>query len=111
MRVALVTEYYYPHLGGVTEHVANLSRQFQQAGHTTLIVTGTMTGQPSGEQHVARVGRSQVIFSNGSFARVTLGLVVAIEIALALAIRDGLLLNVVMLVHPIEAVRVWQAHH
>jgi phosphatidylinositol alpha-mannosyltransferase len=73
MRIALVTEYYYPHLGGVTEHVANLSRQVQQAGHTALIVTGNMTGQPSGEQDVARVGRSQVIFSNGSFARVTLG--------------------------------------
>ena len=59
MRVALVTEYYYPHLGGVTEHVANLSRQFQQAGHTTLIVTGTFAtaaGPHSGGVKVRRLG-------------------------------------------------------
>jgi Protein of unknown function (DUF2585) len=30
-------------------------------------------------------------------------------VALALWIRDGLFLNVVMLVHPIDAIRVWQA--
>jgi hypothetical protein len=33
---------------------------------------------------------------------------VLVDSALALWIRDGLLLNVVMLVHPIEAVRLWQ---
>ena len=32
MRIALVTEYYYPHLGGVTEHVHNLALQFQRQG-------------------------------------------------------------------------------
>lgn len=41
--------------------------------------------------------------------RVTIFGVVALEAALALWIRDGLLLNVVMLVHPIEAVKRWQA--
>ncbi len=74
MRIALVTEFFYPHLGGVTEHVANLQRQFRQAGHIALIVTATMIGQPAAEQDVVRVGRSQVVYSNGSFARVTLGM-------------------------------------
>ena len=41
-------------------------------------------------------------------ARATLIAVVALEIALALWIRDSLLLNVVMLVRPIQAVRTWQ---
>jgi uncharacterized protein DUF2585 len=41
-------------------------------------------------------------------ARATLFAVVALEIALALWIRDSLLLNVVMLVRPIQAVRAWQ---
>jgi hypothetical protein len=41
-------------------------------------------------------------------ARATASLVVLLELALTVTIRDSLLLNIVMLVHPIEAVRVWQ---
>jgi len=40
--------------------------------------------------------------------RVTLIGVIALEIALALWIRDSLLLNVLMLVRPIQAIRSWQ---
>ena len=40
--------------------------------------------------------------------RVTLAAVIVLEIALALWIRDGLLLNVLMLVRPIQAIRSWQ---
>jgi hypothetical protein len=34
---------------------------------------------------------------------------VAVEVALAVWIRDGLLLNVVMLIYPIDAIEAWQA--
>ncbi|RLT26977.1 MAG: DUF2585 family protein [Chloroflexi bacterium] len=34
--------------------------------------------------------------------------VVATEVALALTVHDGLFLNIVMLLHPIEAVGRWQ---
>src|SRR5512132_2633019 len=81
MRVALVTEFYYPHLGGVTEHVHNLARTLIQSGHHAIIITSHM-GEPSrghelgvdqDPSYVYRIGTSRVIYSYGSFARVTTG--------------------------------------
>jgi phosphatidylinositol alpha-mannosyltransferase len=78
MRVALVTEYYYPHLGGVTEHVYNLAKILNAAGHPTIVVTPHMS-QPAGAEpeedanFVRRIGTSRVIYSAGSFARITTG--------------------------------------
>jgi hypothetical protein len=40
--------------------------------------------------------------------RVTLVAVIALEIGLALWIRDSLMLNVLMLVRPVQAIRSWQ---
>jgi hypothetical protein len=38
----------------------------------------------------------------------TVGALVAVELFLAAHIRDNLTLNVIMLIHPIEAIKVWQ---
>jgi hypothetical protein len=38
----------------------------------------------------------------------SIALVVAIEAVLAATIRDNLMLNILMLIHPVEAVRQWQ---
>ena len=73
LRVALVTEFYYPHFGGVTEHVQNLAVHLRAWGHTAVVVTSRMAGHRE-SAGVHRVGRSVVILSNGSFARVTVGL-------------------------------------
>jgi phosphatidyl-myo-inositol alpha-mannosyltransferase len=83
VRIALVTEYYYPHLGGVTEHVHNLALQFQRQGHPTIVVTARMDApargidlehEASDPPFVRRIGTSRTIYSAGSFARITTGL-------------------------------------
>ncbi|HXM38127.1 MAG TPA: glycosyltransferase family 4 protein [Gemmatimonadales bacterium] len=73
MRVALVTEFYYPHLGGVTEHVHNFALELRRRGHEATIITSHMAGERNDPDFVWRVGTSRVIYSNGSFARVTTG--------------------------------------
>lgn len=82
MRIALVTEFYYPHLGGVTEHVHNLAKVYNATGHPTIVVTSKMRmprGTPDAHEYerdepfVRRIGTSVVIYSSGSFARVTTG--------------------------------------
>jgi hypothetical protein len=39
----------------------------------------------------------------------SVALVIALELAALIVIRDNLALNILMLLHPVEAVRVWQA--
>jgi len=81
VRIALVTEYYYPHLGGVTEHVHNLALELEKQGHPTIVVTANMREPARGiDLHgasdppfVRRIGTSRTIYSDGSFARVTTG--------------------------------------
>jgi phosphatidyl-myo-inositol alpha-mannosyltransferase len=102
MRVALVTEFYYPHLGGVTEHVHNLARTLIQSGHHAIVITSHMAelgrGHQTGEMdedpsYIYRIGTSRVIYSYGSFARVTTGL------GLRRQIRDILRREQIDLVH------------
>ena len=40
---------------------------------------------------------------------VAVALVVGLEVMTAIVIRDGLALNIIMLVHPVEAIKHWQA--
>lgn len=40
MRIGLVTQAYYPVLGGVTEHVWHLGRELQRRGHDVTVITG-----------------------------------------------------------------------
>lgn len=82
LRVAMVTEYAYPVLGGVSEHVHFLSRELVALGHEVTVVTGRAGSRESVAEidrrheleegyRTVRVGRSLPVPSNGSIARVT----------------------------------------
>src|SRR6478672_700099 len=73
LRIALVTEYYYPHLGGVCEHVHFFAREARRRGHRVDIITSNLPGAEP-QPHVIRLGRSQPVYANGSQARITVGL-------------------------------------
>jgi len=73
LRIALVTEYYYPHLGGICEHVHYFAREARGYGHHVDIITSAIPGaEPM--PHVVRIGRSQSVYANGSQARITVGM-------------------------------------
>lgn len=73
LRIALVTEYYYPHLGGICEHVHFFAEEARRRGHAVDIITSNIPGAHAAP-HVIRLGRSVPVYANGSMARITLGL-------------------------------------
>ena len=72
LRIAQVTEYYYPHLGGVCEHVHFLAREARLRGHHVDIITSNLAGAHD-TPNVIRIGRSVPVYGNGSLARITVG--------------------------------------
>lgn len=76
MRIGIVTEYYYPSIGGIQEHVHNFALGARRMGHTVKIVTSAMPDlsrprEPS--RDVIRIGASVPVYLNGGFGRVTFG--------------------------------------
>lgn len=39
MKIAIVSEYYYPLLGGITEHVHFFSKECARLGHNVTLIT------------------------------------------------------------------------
>ncbi len=73
LRIALVTEYYYPHLGGICEHVHYFAREARRRGHAVDIITSHIPHSGPAPEHVIRLGRSVPWYINGSQSRVTVG--------------------------------------
>jgi len=76
VHIGIVTEYYYPSIGGIQEHVHNFALGARRLGHTVKIVTSSMPdlsrrGEPS--RDVIRIGASVPVYLNGGFGRVTFG--------------------------------------
>jgi phosphatidylinositol alpha-mannosyltransferase len=74
MKLALVTQSYYPRYGGVTEHVAHTARELRARGHEVTVVTGRPVGlSEAPSPHVVRLGTSVVVPFQGALVDLTLG--------------------------------------
>ena len=77
MRVAIVADHYYPHLGGVSEHVHHLALELTCRGHSVTVVSSRMRGRNPeafrGQYPVVRIGTGIPIYANGGLSRLAAG--------------------------------------
>ncbi|MFH1829202.1 MAG: glycosyltransferase, partial [Pseudomonadota bacterium] len=76
MKIGIVTEYFYPTLGGITENVYHFSKELVRQGHDFRIITGNagkVGCEPEITDRIITIGRSVPVFFNGSCGRVTMG--------------------------------------
>jgi phosphatidylinositol alpha-mannosyltransferase len=78
LKIGIVTEYYYPLLGGISENVHHTATELAARGHKVTIVTpappanGFELAVPNGIP-IRRIGRSAKIYGNGAMAHFTIG--------------------------------------
>ena len=74
MRIGIVTEYYRPWPGGISEHVHHEASELAQRGHEVVIFTGPATaGWRDDRLRVIRMGFGLQFTSNGALSRMVLG--------------------------------------
>ncbi len=77
MKIGIVTEYFYPTIGGISENIAHFSRELLRHGHDLRIITGRRERPREIEaairDRIVHVGQSMPIFLNGSCGWVTIG--------------------------------------
>jgi phosphatidylinositol alpha-mannosyltransferase len=73
MRIGVVTQAYYPVLGGVTEHVWNLGTELLRRGHDVTVVTGAARDADDRGLRVLRLGVQIPVVSNGANVHLTCG--------------------------------------
>ncbi len=78
LKVGIVSEYYYPHLGGLSGDVHFAAVEFSKMGYDVKLITSNVAEphnlhfSPLGFE-IIRVGRSIPIIANGSLAKVAFG--------------------------------------
>jgi phosphatidyl-myo-inositol alpha-mannosyltransferase len=74
MKIGIVSEFYYPLLGGVSEHIRSVARELKELGHEVVVISGHMKGeQRNPGPRVIRLGRSLTVPYNNSLSRVSAG--------------------------------------
>lgn len=80
LKICMVTNMYYPYIGGISEHVFNLSNNLQRGGHIVKILTTNFRSKffrksipiPY-EEFVYRIGSGLLFYANKSFAQLPIG--------------------------------------
>ncbi|MEO0082253.1 MAG: glycosyltransferase family 4 protein [candidate division WOR-3 bacterium] len=77
LRICMVSDNYYPYVGGIPDHIHNLSVELRKRGHTVKVLTTNFGGKTvetlpctPDEDQVYRIGTGLLVRSNKSFARV-----------------------------------------
>jgi len=77
LRVCMVSDNYYPYIGGIPDHIHNLAVELRRRGHTVKVLTSNFGGttveclaEAPDEDLIHRVGKGMLVRSNKSFARV-----------------------------------------
>jgi phosphatidylinositol alpha-mannosyltransferase len=82
VKIAIVSDYYYPQLGGITEHVHGQASELARRGHDVTVLTPRLAiapkavdgdDLPAREFDVVNVGRAFPFYANGAETLVTLG--------------------------------------
>lgn len=74
MKIGIVSEFYYPLLGGVSEHIRSVAGELKALGHEVVVISGHMPGeQRNPGPRVVRVGRSIPVRYNNSLSRLSVG--------------------------------------
>lgn len=67
MNIVMLTNTYYPHVGGVARSVAAFSQYYRQLDHRVLVVAPEFEGMPANESDVVRIPALQR-FNGGDFS-------------------------------------------
>jgi phosphatidylinositol alpha-mannosyltransferase len=73
VRIALVTQPYYPQAGGVSEHVHHTAIELRRLGHDVDIVTSRFRSHRESADGVLRIGRNILLPHLGAMANVNAG--------------------------------------
>ncbi len=74
MKIAIVSQSYYPRFGGVTEHVHHTAEELIRRGHDVRIITSRFRGDVPDPEYVDRVGYNVLLPFNKAFVDFTVGL-------------------------------------
>lgn len=107
LKIGIVTEYYYPTLGGIQEHVYHFSKEALRCGNTVHIITSNVIGADLGYDvynagvKVIRIGYSLPIVSNNSIGRISLAPNIGKKLKDLLATENYDVLHIHSPLHPV----------